>query len=98
VPKSAVSTVGFLWDGARQPDLWGFCGVGINAWRPPLQRRSRLAGAREVAAGAARSVGYPMLWRQTCCAVELYQRAAKIAGEELPGSYRPGSRANKTRR
>jgi transcriptional regulator with XRE-family HTH domain len=34
----------------RRPDLRDFCGAGINAWRPPLQRRSRLAAARQVAA------------------------------------------------
>jgi prevent-host-death family protein len=54
-----------------------------------------LAAARAVAAGAVGSTGYPMLWRQAALAVELCQRAAEITGEELPGSYRPGSRAGK---
>ncbi len=57
-----------------------------------------LAAARAVAAGAAGSVGYPMLWRQAALAVELCQRAAEIAGPVLPGSYRPGSRASRVRR
>lgn len=52
-----------------------------------------LAAARAVAAEAAGSTGYPMLWRQAALAVELCQRAAEIAGQVLPGSYRPGSRA-----
>ena len=34
-----------------------------------------------------------MLWRQAALAVELCQRAAKITGPELPGSYRPGGQA-----
>jgi prevent-host-death family protein len=49
-----------------------------------------LAAARAVAVGAAGSSGYPMLWRQAALAVELCQRAAEIAGQVLPGSYRPG--------
>ena len=53
-----------------------------------------LAAARAVAAGVAGKVGYPMLWRQAALAVELCQRAAEMAGEVLPGSYRPGSRAS----
>ena len=57
-----------------------------------------LAAARAVAAGAAGSVGYPMLWRQAALAVELCQRAAEIAGDVLPGSYRLGSRASGLRR
>ena len=54
-----------------------------------------LTAARAVAAGAVGSIGYPMLWRQAALAVELCQRAAEITGQELPGSYRPGSRAGK---
>lgn len=57
-----------------------------------------LAAARAVAAGAAGSVGYPMLWRQAALAVELCQRAAEMTGQVLPGSYRPGSRAGSIRR
>jgi prevent-host-death family protein len=57
-----------------------------------------LAAARAVAAGAIGSTGYPMLWRQAALAVELCQRAAEIAGQVLPGSYRPGSRADIARR
>jgi prevent-host-death family protein len=52
-----------------------------------------LAAARAVAIGAPGRTGYPMLWRQAALAVELCQRAAEIAGQVLPGSYRPGSRA-----
>ena len=52
-----------------------------------------LAAARAVAAGAVGAVGYPMLWRQAALAVELCQRIAEMAGQELPGSYRPGSQA-----
>jgi prevent-host-death family protein len=51
-----------------------------------------LAAARAVAAKAAGSIGYPMLWRQAALAVELCQRAVEITGQVLPGSYRPGSR------
>lgn len=51
-----------------------------------------LEAARAVAADAVRSVGYPTRWRQASLAVELCQRAAEIAGEPLPGSFRPGSR------
>ncbi len=57
-----------------------------------------LAAARAVAAKAAGSVGYPMLWRQAALAVELCQRAVEITGQVLPGSYRPGSRASNVRR
>jgi prevent-host-death family protein len=57
-----------------------------------------LAAARAVAARAAGSTGYPMLWRQAALAVELCQRAAEIAGQVLLGSYRPGSRAGTARR
>jgi len=57
-----------------------------------------LAAARAVAAEAADAVGYPMLWRQAALAVELCQRAVEITGRDLPGSYRPGSRASNTRR
>ena len=57
-----------------------------------------LAAARAVATNAVGSVGYPMLWRQAALAVELCQRAAEIAGNVLPGSYRPGSRASGVRR
>jgi prevent-host-death family protein len=57
-----------------------------------------LAAARAIAAKASGSVGYPMLWRQAALAVELCQRAAEIAGDVLPGSYRPGSRASGVRR
>jgi len=46
----------------------------------------------------ARDVGYPTRWQHTALAVELCQRAAEIAGDELPGSYRPGSRAGTVRR
>jgi hypothetical protein len=35
--------------------------------------------------------GYPMLCRQAALAVELCQRVAELAGQVLPGSYRPGS-------
>lgn len=52
-----------------------------------------LAAARAAATSAVGSTGYPMLWRQATLAVELCQRAAEIAGQLLPGSYRPGSRA-----
>jgi hypothetical protein len=45
-----------------------------------LQCRSCLAAARDVAAAAARSVGYPMLWQQASCAVELWQRASSSSG------------------
>jgi len=51
-----------------------------------------LAAARAVAAKAADSIGYPMLWRQAAVTVELCQRAVEITGQVLPGSYRPGSR------
>ena len=57
-----------------------------------------LAAAQAVAAGAVGSTGYPMLWRQAALAVEMCQRAAEIAGQVLPGSYRPGSRAGNTAR
>jgi prevent-host-death family protein len=52
-----------------------------------------LAAARAVIAGSAGKSGYPTLWMQAALAVELCQRAAEITGPELPGSYRPGSRA-----
>lgn len=52
-----------------------------------------LAAARAVAVRSVGSTGYPMLWRQAALAVELCQRAAEITGQELPGGYRPGSRA-----
>lgn len=52
-----------------------------------------LAAARAVIAESAGKAGYPTLWRQASLAVELCQRAAEITGPELPGSYRPGSRA-----
>lgn len=57
-----------------------------------------LAAARAAAAGAVGSAEYPMLWRHAALAVELCQRAAEIAGQVLPGSYRPGSRASSIRR
>jgi prevent-host-death family protein len=57
-----------------------------------------LGAARAVAAGMAREVGYPARWRHAALAGELCHRAAEIAGGELPGSYRPGSRMSKTRR
>jgi prevent-host-death family protein len=57
-----------------------------------------LAAARAVAADAVGSTGYPMLWRQAALAVELCQRAAELAGQVLPGSYRPGRRAGTARR
>lgn len=57
-----------------------------------------LAAARAVAAEAASSVGYPMLWRQAALAVELCQRAVEITGRALPVCYRPGSRASNVRR
>ena len=57
-----------------------------------------LAAARAVAAGSAGKTGYPMLWRQAALAVELCQRAAEITGQVLPGSYRPGSRADTSTR
>lgn len=57
-----------------------------------------LAAARAVAASAVGSTGYPTLWRQAALAVELCQRAAELTGEELPGSYRPGSRAGRALR
>jgi prevent-host-death family protein len=58
-----------------------------------------LAAARAVIAESAGKAGYPMLWRQAALAVELCQRAAEMAGQVLPGSYRPGSReAGATRR
>jgi hypothetical protein len=59
VPKSADSTVGFLWDGACQPDLWDFCGAGINAWRPPLQARFRRD--RTTAQGVLATLALPAL-------------------------------------
>jgi prevent-host-death family protein len=52
-----------------------------------------LAAARAVIAESGGKAGYPALWRQASLAVELCQRAAEITGPELPGSYRPGSRA-----
>jgi prevent-host-death family protein len=52
-----------------------------------------LAAARAIIAESAGKAGYPALWRQAALAVELCQRAAEITGPELPGSYRPGSRA-----
>jgi prevent-host-death family protein len=52
-----------------------------------------LSAARAVIAGSPGKAGCPMLWRQAALAVELCQRAAEITGPELPGSYRPGSRA-----
>jgi len=57
-----------------------------------------LAAARAVAAGAAGKTGYPALWRHAALAVELCQRVAEMTGPALPGSYRPGSRAWKSRR
>jgi hypothetical protein len=65
---------------------------------PPPRPGPSLAAAKAVAAEAAGKVGYPMLWRQAALAVELCQRAAEMAGEVLPGSYRPGSRASTARR
>jgi hypothetical protein len=56
------------------------------------------AAPQEIVRDAVGSVRYPMLWRQAACAVELCQRAAEMAGEELPGSYRPGSRMTSSRR
>jgi prevent-host-death family protein len=57
-----------------------------------------LAAAATVAAGMPREAGYPARWRHAALAGELCQRAAEIADGELPGSYRPGSRAGTTRR
>jgi prevent-host-death family protein len=57
-----------------------------------------LAAARAVAADMPREVGYPARWRQASLAVELCQRGAEMVDGELPGSYRPGSRASKVRR
>jgi prevent-host-death family protein len=57
-----------------------------------------LAAARAVAASLPEEVGYPARWRYASMAVELCQGAAEIADGELPGSYRPGSRASKVRR
>jgi prevent-host-death family protein len=57
-----------------------------------------LTAARAVAAGMPEEVGYPARWRHASLAVELCQRAAEIAAGELPGSYRPGSRASQVRR
>ena len=57
-----------------------------------------LGAARAVAAGMAREAGYPARWQHAALAGELCQRAAEIAAGELPGSYRPGSRASKVRR
>jgi hypothetical protein len=44
------------------------------------------------------AAGYPMLWRQAALALELCQRAAEIAGQILPRSYRPDNRAGNTAR
>lgn len=57
-----------------------------------------LAAARGVALNLPGEVGYPARWRHASLAVELCQRAAELADGELPGSYRPGSRASKVRR
>lgn len=51
-----------------------------------------LAAARGIAARSGGDVGYPMRWQQVVMAVELCQRAVELAGQVLPGSYRPGSR------
>ena len=51
------------------------------------RRPSRIGPLRTVSA-----------WRQVALAVELCQRAAEMAGDVLPGSYRPGSRAGTARR
>jgi len=56
-----------------------------------------LAAARAVAAEMPRDVGYPARWRNASLAVELCQRAAEMAGPELPGSFRPGSRMSRRR-
>ena len=56
-----------------------------------------LAAARAVAAGMAGKVGYPALCRNVALSVELCQRAVEMTGKELPGSYRPGSRASDVR-
>lgn len=57
-----------------------------------------LAAARAVAADMPGEVGYPARWRHAALAGELCHRAAEIADGELPGSYRPGSRASEVRR
>lgn len=57
-----------------------------------------LAAAQAVIAESVGKAGYPMLWRQAALAVELCQRAAEMAGQVLPGSYRPGSREASTAR
>jgi hypothetical protein len=47
----------------------------------------------------AGEVGYPARWRHAALvAGKLCRRAGEIAGGELPGSYRPGSRMSKVRR
>ena len=50
-----------------------------------------LAAARAVIIESPNKAGYPMLCRQAALAVELCQRVAELAGQVLPGSYRPGS-------
>jgi hypothetical protein len=77
------ATVAELWEDYAASLLRDLGGSGDRA----------LAASRAVAAHAIGSTGYPMLWRQAALAVELCQRGAEIAGQELPGSYRPGSRA-----
>jgi prevent-host-death family protein len=78
--------------GATVAELWeDYAGSLLRELGGSADRA--LAAARAVAADAVGTTGYPMLWRQAALAVELCQRAAEITGQELPGSYRPGSRA-----
>ncbi len=57
-----------------------------------------LAAARATCAGAAGSVGYPALFRQSVRTVELCQQAAIMAGAVLPGNVtRPDKTASSWR-
>lgn len=72
--------------GSARPEF-GFGKITIEGdqLEPGEQDLRALAAARAVAASAVGRTRYPMLWRQAALAVELCQRVAEIAGQELPG-------------